>query len=997
MSDDPKEVARSPASGGVPGLLQRLAKYCHGALVTADERAKSYLRENGVTAESVWRDYRLGVGDGKILEGFSLDEQTELAKLKLITWNNRCVVSDTGIIIPTIDPQEPQKTVGLIKLNYAQNQHHFITPPAGLACQSALPASGEITIADAPLLALRLAQMGAKNVVLAETSEVLPPLRDWLAQRKVTLVSCKKCNLAALQAAIGPLAEKASGILVAGELERNGAALAALGIDPAVVKKTETPLAPSQRHVVDLVRYAQARLAAGEGLELVREHGADNSEFISVFQIGFLPVNFRAALDSETRKVWQNRIDANALVVPALDAQGLPVDLMNIRALACGDNRATVFDQPRGLVGAKVASAYPSIAVTDSFRALTKLFQKGQRNVLVLRGAEDAKNNAKRLHGCGVRSATVVCSRHADEISSALDAVGIQTERRKFPKATYTPLAPNTTPATAAVESPTATPAIFAPAETPPSNLLETAPACDLSYPDKPVLVGHDTKMMRAKFTAGDASYEIETALDCGAKLEVRVERQQLVHLDRFDVSKAAQRRRYAESAALRVKMPFEVVDKHLICLLDAARELQQELLNPGSTAKTVHAATMTDAERAEALELLRQPDLLDRITTDLEDLGWAGEERLKRLLYLVAISRKLDKPLSGTVRAPTCAGKSFAIENIAALAPPEDTIHLSHLTESSLRHAEGLRNKLLVIDEADALTSDVMTTLRVLQSRGALTHYSSAGRDAVTGLQVTRFGEARGPVAVLTTTTREMDCEFLSRCYDLTVDDSPKQTERILEAQRRLKQLGAEGRREQIIARHRNFQRLLESRQVLIPFAEHIQFPFSSIKHRREHARFLNLVEASALLHQYQRLKHRDKDGEEFVIADLRDYEIAAALAAESIARAGGELSSHGRDVLALVVEAKLASFTMEDLTKQRSDWTRHKLRAGLDELLRLEAVTSPRGGRGKLRMYHLQAGAAAMLSAPVVRLLQGEQLAKLAKVGENGLTNFTPSVATA
>ena len=50
----------------------------------------------------------------------------------------------------------------------------------------------------------------------------------------------------------------------------------------------------------------------------------------------------------------------------------------------------------------------------------------------------------------------------------------------------------------------------------------------------------------------------------------------------------------------------------------------------------------MTESERAEALTFLKRPDLLDQVARDIDALGYVGERDLMRLLYLVAISRKL-------------------------------------------------------------------------------------------------------------------------------------------------------------------------------------------------------------------------------------------------------------------------------------------------------------------------------------------------------------------
>ena len=81
----------------------------------------------------------------------------------------------------------------------------------------------------------------------------------------------------------------------------------------------------------------------------------------------------------------------------------------------------------------------------------------------------------------------------------------------------------------------------------------------------------------------------------------------------------------------------------------------------------------MTADDGAAAIALLKDPHLLDHVLSDLEKCGVVGEETNKRLLYLVAVSRKLEDPLSAIVLSQSGAGKSGLTETIGRLCPPED------------------------------------------------------------------------------------------------------------------------------------------------------------------------------------------------------------------------------------------------------------------------------------------------------------------------------------
>jgi len=130
----------------------------------------------------------------------------------------------------------------------------------------------------------------------------------------------------------------------------------------------------------------------------------------------------------------------------------------------------------------------------------------------------------------------------------------------------------------------------------------------------------------------------------------------------------------------------------------------------------------MTDAERTDALALLRRQDLLDQVARDIDALGYVGEETNKRLLYLVAVSRKLDDPLSAIVLSQSGAGKSGLTEVIEKLTPPEDVVLLTRLTPQSLYYVEpGFLDRKLVIVEERYGSIEADYSIRVLQSRKKL------------------------------------------------------------------------------------------------------------------------------------------------------------------------------------------------------------------------------------------------------------------------------------
>ena len=66
---------------------------------------------------------------------------------------------------------------------------------------------------------------------------------------------------------------------------------------------------------------------------------------------------------------------------------------------------------------------------------------------------------------------------------------------------------------------------------------------------------------------------------------------------------------------------------------------------------------------------LAREPRILDRFARDLELAGVVGERKLGCLVYL-AVTSRLDKPVSIGVKGPSAGGKSFTIDEVLSFFP---------------------------------------------------------------------------------------------------------------------------------------------------------------------------------------------------------------------------------------------------------------------------------------------------------------------------------------
>ena len=241
------------------------------------------------------------------------------------------------------------------------------------------------------------------------------------------------------------------------------------------------------------------------------------------------------------------------------------------------------------------------------------------------------------------------------------------------------------------------------------------------------------------------------------------------------------------------------------------------------------------------------------------------------------------------------------------ALMPDETRVHLTRLTPQALFYLgeHALKHKLLCIEE-EAGTQGASYSLRTMQSQKELT-IASTGKDPQSGKLETHTYRVAGPVALLLTTTEpRLDEETQSRFVVLAVDESPAQTQRILQQQRQaetVEGLKAKLEREAIVQRHHAAQRLLrEDLQVVNPLAPSLVWPEGRLRARRDQKKLLALLRAVAYLRQAQKeVQHLEAGGREvaYVEVDQEDVAIVRRLAPVVLGPTLDELSVPARRLL--------------------------------------------------------------------------------------------------
>jgi DNA primase len=209
-----------------------------------------------------------------------------------------------------------------------------------------------------------------------------------------------------------------------------------------------------------------------------------------------------------------------------------------------------------------------------------------------------------------------------------------------------------------------------------------------------------------------------------------------------------------------------------------------------------------------------------------------------------------------------------------------------------------------------------------------------------------------------------------------LTVDEDREQTRRIHVLQREKRTLAGLTKREaknSIQATHQNAQRLLRALPVVNPYADGLTFLDDRTRTRRDHEKYLTLIDTLALLHQHQRsiktAMVNTAEGAkpiEYIEASLEDVEEANAIAHEVLGTSLDELPPHTRGLLKGLHRLVAEQIKVQGVVRSEVRFTRAQVRAHmglsdtqcrqhLERLVGLEYVLVHRGQRGQSYAYEL------------------------------------------
>ncbi|QOY87936.1 CHC2 zinc finger domain-containing protein [Paludibaculum fermentans] len=817
--------------------------------------------------------------------------------------------------------------------------------------------------------------------------------------------------------------------------------------------KLEAPVAldaDDRQTLRDVVSFYHKTLGESpEALRYLESRGLTHPEMMDRFQLGFANRTLGLTLPDRNRKAGadlRGRLQRlgilresghehfmGSVVFPVIDLASNVTEIYGRKitaGLRAGTPLHTYLPGPHcGVWNEEALTASKEIILCESIIDALTFWCAGFRNVTAsygVNGFTDDHRTAFQKHG--VQQVWIAYDRDeagdvaAERLKEELLALGIGSHRVLFPKGldaneyarTGESLAVLLNRATwwegpkPAAQEKSAEPEVEAtPAEAPPPVIPFAAEPEVLVNGDE-VLIPRGDRRYRIRGLAKNLSPEV-------MKVNVLVSRQEDFHVDTLDLQTDRQRAAFIKRAAEELGLKEDILRKDVGQVFLALERLQSEQIRKAlEPAKP--EVELSEEERAEALTLLKDPRLLERIVEDFDRCGLVGEKSNKLIGYLAAVSRHLESPLAVLVQSSSAAGKSTLMDAVLAFVPAEECIRFSAMTEQSLYYmgSMDLRHKVLAIAEEEG-ASRAAYALKLLQSEGVLS-IASTGKDPATGKLVTHQYRVEGPVMMfLTTTAIDIDEELLNRCLVLAVNEDREQTQAIHRLQREQQTLEGLVRRQQratLIKMHQNAQRLLKPLFVVNPFVDELTFPDALTRMRRDHMKYLTLIRAIALLHQHQR-PVRTSQGLSFIEVTRADIAKAQELMDELMRRSLDELPAQTRRLLGLVeemvsgecgrlrVDRRDFRFSRRDV-RAHTGWGHTQLKTHLHRLEELEYLIVHHGGRGQTFVYELnwsgleeeKSGA----SRPQVGVLSGAGRATETRMntGANGILARKPQNTT-
>jgi DNA primase len=447
----------------------------------------------------------------------------------------------------------------------------------------------------------------------------------------------------------------------------------------------------------------------------------------------------------------------------------------------------------------------------------------------------------------------------------------------------------------------------------------------------------------------------------------------------KVDLYEDKQVEKIAREAAEKLQLRADLIQLDLELFTELLEQYREQQSKPKEIVQA--EVKISSTLKKQAIEFLSKPNVIKRWNELIGKAGVVGEENSRIFLMAIAITHKMREPLHALIQGSSGSGKTHLMAKIYHFIPQADKKNFTRVTEGSLYNygIYDLQNKLICIEDLDGMKEEAQFAFRELQSKGMIISSTSSKDD--NGNISAHEKTVYGPIASMSCTTKgEIYEDNMSRCFIIAVDESHDQSKKVIHYQNQKASGQIDEQKEKQCSEFiQTLVSLLQSYDVINPYADKVHLPEEAHKIRRLNGLYQAFVKAITLMHQYQR--RRDARGR--LISEKEDLQIAAEILFESILLKVDELDGSLRQFyerLKQYIKAKgndhheSYEFSQREI-RQALQVSRAQLQRYINDLIQLEYIRQSGGHINRGLNYkvlywdNIQA-----LRAKVKRHLQGQ-----------------------
>jgi len=336
-----------------------------------------------------------------------------------------------------------------------------------------------------------------------------------------------------------------------------------------------------------------------------------------------------------------------------------------------------------------------------------------------------------------------------------------------------------------------------------------------------------------------------------------------------------------------RNRPPLDKLDEIERTVLSAYQGAMTDLYSVGCRTQILHDHCSTagcpffDESKPQPLtpdikEFLKSPDL-HKNTVRILGHRIVGEDSLKALLFYNGIGAVVHETPSGAIVCDRYGlGKSYVERMVAGVFPKSRVEQPTSITEEAVNYlAESYKGRMVRIDELHGMEKG-LPRIRSWMTEGRIEHWiAPSSEDKV---KKTRKIIGEGCPVFMTSTTQTPEPQFARRNWILFCDPTVEQTKRIHDYQDerwKFPKVYFKPQEDELGLLSKAVCFIMDNaRQVKVPYK--YSFPSEDPRSRGDKERFSQLIANMANWHALQRRRLKTSDGEEYIIADEQDLNIA-------------------------------------------------------------------------------------------------------------------------